>query len=578
MPHATARHRARPLLLGLLVPLTALAVACQPTPPPPPPPGTEPVAVDPADYGAQPLGTTTYAVPAAARWIAPDGDDSAPGTPEQPWRTLGHAVVTAPGGSTVVLRGGVYREVVEVPATRRLTIQAAPGEEVWLSGSDEVTGWVGADGVWVHTGFSSPFTAGALNPTLVNPTSPMAGDPDMVFVDGAPLRQVGSRTDVVPGTFFVDDAAQALVLGDDPTGRRVEVSVRNEALNVKSEGSVVRGIGFRHYATHISRLGAVKAGAAGITFENDVFLDNAAAGLSVMAPDVRVRSVSSTGNGQLGIHADGADRLVVEDTLLRGNNRERFAAVASSGGIKITRSDGIVLRGNLAEDNLAHGLWMDMGSDDGTVVRNVSRRNFASGIIIEMSVGEVVASNVTADNEAGIIISETSRAQVWNNTVLGNVRSVTVVDGRREPLPVDITLRNNVVAPRATGSRPSLIVDDVTLSRSGADMRVTSDRNAYYRRSTAEAPYLAAWANYPTGKWVVRTLADLRAKTGQEGTTRITDDAATNPYVADAASGRYGLPAGSPLAAAGVVLPASVAAAVGVPAGAPVPVGILPPA
>ena len=56
------------------------------------------------------------------------------------------------------------------------------------------------------------------------------------------------------------------------------------------------------------------------------------------------------------------------------------------------------------------------------------------------------------------------------------------------------------------------------------------------------------------------------------------DDAATNPYVADAASGRDGLPAGSSLAAAGVALPASVAAAVVVPAGAPLPVGILPPA
>ncbi|MCI3950396.1 MAG: hypothetical protein K0R11_2330 [Acidimicrobiales bacterium] len=162
--------------------------------------------------------------------------------------------------------------------------------------------------------------------------------------------------------------------------------------------------------------------------------------------------------------------------------------------------------------------------------------------------------------------------------LLGNVRSVAVVDGRREPLPVDITLCNNVVAPRATGSRPSLIVDDVTLSRSGADERVTSDGNAYDRRSTAEAPYLAAWANDPTGKWVVRTLADLRAKTGQEGTTRITDDAATNPDVADADWGRYGLPAGSSLAAAGVALPVSVATALGLPAGAPVPVGILPPA
>jgi len=577
MPNALIRHRARPLALGLLASLVALVVACEPAPTEPVPDGREVAAVDPADYGAVPLGETAYLVPVDARWVSPDGDDAGPGTAEQPWRTLGHAVVTAPGGSTVVLRGGTYPETVEVPATRRLTLQAAPGEAVWMSGSDEVTGWVAEGGAWVRPDFVSPFTAGSLDPSLVNATFPMAGDPDMAFLDDAPLRQVGTRAAVVPGTFFVDDLARALVIGDDPTGRRVEVAVRAEALNVKSEGSLVRGIGFRHYATHISRLGAVKARAAGITFENDVFADNAAAGLSVMAPDASVLSSTATGNGQLGIHADGADRLVVRDTLLRGNNRERFAAVASSGGIKITRSDGVALRDNLAEDNLAHGLWMDMGSDGGTIVRNVSRRNFASGIIIEMSLGEVVASNVSADNEAGIIIAETSTVEIWNNTLVGNVRSVTVVDGRREPQPVDITLRNNVLAPRDTGSRPSLIVDDVTRTRSGADMRVTSDRNAYYRRSTADAPYLAAWANYPSGKWVMRTLAEVQSKTGQERTTRITENIATNPYVADAATGRYGLPAGSPLATAGVALPGGIAAVLGVPTGAPAPIGVLPP-
>ena len=576
MSNAQIGRRAGPFALLLLAPVVALVVACQP--PPPPPDSTEVPAVDPADYGALPLGETDYAAPADARWVAPEGDDTGPGTAEQPWRTLGWAVQNAPGGSTVVLRGGVYRETVEVPATRRLTIQPAPGEAAWMSGSDEVDGWIADAGAWVHAGFSSPFTAENLDPTLVNATSPMAGDPDMVFVDDVPLAQVGSRAAVVPGTFFVDDLGHTLVIGDDPTGHLVEVATRSEALNVKSEGSVVRGIGFQHYATHISRLGAVKARAAGITFENDWFVDNAAAGLSVMASDVRVRSITATGNGQLGMRGDSADRLRVEDSLFRGNNRERFSAMAASGGIKVANSDGVVLRDNLAEDNLAHGLWFDLGSDSGTIVRNVSRRNTAAGIIIEMSVGEVVASNVTADNHTGIIISETSSAEVWNNTILGGERSFYIVDGRREPLPVDITLRNNVVSPRYTGSRPALIVDDVNMQRSGADMRVTSDRNAYYRRSTVDIPYLAAWSNYPTSKWVMKTLAEVQSKTGQELTTRITENSPTNPYVADAASGRYGLPAGSSLATAGVPLPSAVAAALGMPAGSPVPIGVLPPA
>jgi len=575
MPDAPFRHRARVLLTALLAPLAGLVVACQPTPPVEPPPPVPPVSVDPAGYGAAPLGSTAYPVPAVARWVATDGDDAGPGTEAQPWRTLTHAVAAAPAGSTVLLRGGTYRETVEVPATKRLTIQSAAGEAVWLSGSDPVDGWVGADGAWVRLGFVSPFGPGTLNPTLVTPSAPMAGDPDMVFVDGQPLRQVGARAGVTAGTFFVDDLAGALVIGEDPTGHVGEVATRSEALTVKSAGSVVRGIGFRHYATHISRLGAVKAGAAGITFENDVFVDNAAAGLSVMAPDVRVVDSTAAGNGQLGIHGHGAHRLLVQGSLLRGNNRERFAAIAASGGIKVTGSDGIVLRRNLAEDNLAHGLWMDLGSDGATVVRNVARRNSAAGIIIEMSTNEVVASNVSVDNQVGVIISETSGASVWNNVLLGGERSIYVVDGWREPLPVDISIRNNVIAPAPSGARPPLIVDDVNLRRSGTDMRVTSDRNAYYRRSTTAAPYLAAWAHYPEAKLVMKSLADVRSRTGQERSSWITDNAASNPYVADAAAGRYGLPATSPLGAAGTPLSASVASALGLPTGAAAPVGVL---
>src|SRR3712207_7210835 len=42
--------------------------------------------------------------------------------------------------------------------------------------------------------------------------------------------------------------------------------------------------------------------------------------------------------------------------------------------------------------------------------------------------------------------SETSTAQVWNNALVDNSIGVHVLDGRRAPLPVDITFRNNVIS------------------------------------------------------------------------------------------------------------------------------------
>ena len=570
---SAASPRSLPVLLlaGLFA---ALLAACGETTTSKPQPAP---AAGPLDgFGAPTLGTTSYPVPAGARFVAPDGDDGAAGTSTAPWRTLGHAVDAAPSGSTIVLAGGTYREGVEIPATKRLTLQPAAGEQVWLSGSDVVGGWVRQDsGSWQRP-WTLNLGAGSLDPTLVNPEHPLAGDPDQVFIDGRPLTQVGSRTTLSPGTFFVDEANDALWIGDDPAGRTVEASVRADGLTIKSSGTVVRGLGFRHYATPVARLGAVKAQGNGITIEDCVFTQNAASGLDVRGDDVRVVTSTAIDNGQLGMRATDAHRLTVEDSLLRRNNVERFSGIAASGGIKIAESDGVTLRHNLAEDNLSHGLWLDLSSDDATVVRNISRNNKNAGLIIEMSLRPIFASNALVENGTGVVVSETSTAQLWNNALVENYISAYIVDGRRAPLPVDITLRNNIISSSVASARPMVIVDDVNHLRSGAQMRVTLDRNAYYRKSTSYMPYLMSWTDYPAGKLVMKTLTDVQARTGQDRTSKIVDNAATDPNVDDADAGRYGLPAGSALSAAGVPLPASVAGALEVPMGQPVPVGILP--
>jgi hypothetical protein len=48
------------------------------------------------------------AVPAGARYLAPDGLDSNPGTSAEPWRTLAQAEAAARPGTTVVIRPGSY--------------------------------------------------------------------------------------------------------------------------------------------------------------------------------------------------------------------------------------------------------------------------------------------------------------------------------------------------------------------------------------------------------------------------------------------------------------------------------------
>ncbi|AHF92641.1 polysaccharide lyase [Opitutaceae bacterium TAV5] len=83
------------------------------------------------------LGAATYGV-------APDGDDTAAGSPEAPWRTLGHAALIAAAGDTVEVRGGVYAEQVKFgrsgTADAPIVFRARAGETPVIDGATLTAG------------------------------------------------------------------------------------------------------------------------------------------------------------------------------------------------------------------------------------------------------------------------------------------------------------------------------------------------------------------------------------------------------------------------------------------------------
>jgi hypothetical protein len=84
-------------------------------------------------------------------FVAPSGDDSGPGTLDQPFASLEQARAAAVPGAVVTLRGGVYRltgPFVLGAEDSGVTYQAYAGEEVVISGGRRITEWSrGADGV-----------------------------------------------------------------------------------------------------------------------------------------------------------------------------------------------------------------------------------------------------------------------------------------------------------------------------------------------------------------------------------------------------------------------------------------------
>ncbi|MBS1851154.1 MAG: right-handed parallel beta-helix repeat-containing protein [Acidobacteria bacterium] len=73
-------------------------------------------------------------------YVSPGGNDANPGTQNAPWKTIQHAADTARAGSTVLVRGGTYEELVRVHVSGNasdgfITFRSYPGETAVLDAS-----------------------------------------------------------------------------------------------------------------------------------------------------------------------------------------------------------------------------------------------------------------------------------------------------------------------------------------------------------------------------------------------------------------------------------------------------------
>jgi hypothetical protein len=194
--------------------------------------------------------------------------------PHSAVRTIAEAAAKADHGDTVVIHGGIYRETVTVEksgtAAKPIRFQAAPGENVVITGADEIREWrkePGGENVGENV-FSAPWPHRFLtwSKTGTHPDDDfhkMIGRCEQVFILGYPLLQVLDRAVLSRGTFYVDLDAERLYVcprdGADLAKRPVLVESSARSLLWQSKGAYVhlRGIRFR-YAANAAQHGAVE--------------------------------------------------------------------------------------------------------------------------------------------------------------------------------------------------------------------------------------------------------------------------------------------------------------------------------
>jgi len=95
-----------------------------------------------------------------------------------------------------------------------------------------------------------------------------------------------------------------------------------------------------------------------------VIYDTASTGLFVGASNATVRDVTLARNGLMGLGANYADALTIDDLLAVENNAEHFNTSPVSGGVKIAKSRGVTVSDSALLRNDGPGVWLDQSVYD----------------------------------------------------------------------------------------------------------------------------------------------------------------------------------------------------------------------
>ena len=440
-------------------------------------------------------GIVAFAISTGATEIhvAISGNDSNPGTPAAPLRSIQRAADLAQPGDVITVHEGVYRERIRPPCggesdAKRITYQAAPGEKVEIKGSEVVKNWVKVqDEVWKVTIANSLF--GGFNPY----SDLIRGDwfepkgrehhTGAVYLNGewlaeaAKLDEVLKPAGAMPLWFGRVDKDQTTIWaqfgGVNPNEQLVEINVRRTVFYPEKTGInylTVRGFIMRDAATPWAPPTAEQIGLIGTHWsrgwriEDNVISHSVCSGISLGKYGDEFDNTSrDTAEGYVKTIeralANGWNKSAIGHHLIRNNtisHCEQAGIVGSLGaafstvtgntihdihvrqlftgaemaGVKFHAAIDVEISRNHIY-RTARGLWLDWMAQGTRVTGNLFHENQSEDLFMEVDHGPFLVDNNVFLSPTTLLIVSQGGAYA-HNLMAGAIR-VNPYDARQTP-------------------------------------------------------------------------------------------------------------------------------------------------
>ena len=363
-------------------------------------------------------------------------NDENGGTEDAPFRTIQAAADAAQPGERVLIHAGVYRETVRprrggTGPDAMITYEAAPGEEVVITGAEAYTGPWNPQTRWnpgwkaeprepkpevsvYHLRLPAEWFVGYLPFGMVNVPQhhtvwggEVKGFPDplrwklylkrgLIFQDGRRLEQVSKpdQLDRKEGTYWPEENGLDVLVrpfGDAPADSAWEVTTREQAFAPEEKNLDyirVKGLTMRHVADPwpLPQRAALSTshGRFWVIENNHVHDVNGVGvdigrehwGLAGREPQghvvVRGNTIERAGILGLGGWAPEMRGLLVEDNLIEGCGWHDVERLWENAAIKLHHVKDSVLRRNLIRGTTnAASIWLDFGIENTRITGNV---------------------------------------------------------------------------------------------------------------------------------------------------------------------------------------------------------------